>query len=68
MDVNELTNRFVYHATTPDTVALYDEIRGKAREYALWLNEHLPEGRDKSLAMTHLESAVYSANAAVARN
>jgi hypothetical protein len=68
MDIADVTNRFTFHASTPETAALYEEIRGKAREYALWLNSVLPEGRDKSLAITHLESVVYSANASVARN
>lgn len=68
MDINDLNNRFTFHKATPESGALYEEIRNKAREYALWLNEVLPESREKSLAITHLEDVVYCANASVARH
>lgn len=68
MDSTELINRFTFHPATPESAALYEEIRGKALEYALWLNGVLPESREKSLALTHLEDVVYCANASVARH
>jgi hypothetical protein len=68
MDINDLNNRFTFHSANPVSAALYEEIRGKAREYALWLNSVLPEGRDKSLAITHLEEVVFWSNASVARD
>ena len=67
MDKAVIDNNFTYHAPHGTQGDTYDSIRGKAREYAHWLNETLPEGREKALALTNLEQAVFWANAAVAR-
>jgi len=68
MDIQDLNNRFTFHAATPLTAIQFEDIRDRARVYALWLNDLLPESREKSLAITHLEEVVYWANASVARN
>ncbi len=67
MDNAELTNRFTYHP--PDDVRGYDH--GTARSIGLRaaydLNTLLPEGREKALAITKIEEAVFWANASLAR-
>lgn len=68
MDIQDINNRFTFHPATRESAALYEQIRGKAREYALWLNDVLPESREKSLAFTQLEDVVFWANASVARH
>lgn len=68
MDTNDLQNRFTFHASTPETAVIYESVRMHARDFAMWLNDRLPESREKSLAITHLEEVVYWANASVARN
>jgi hypothetical protein len=68
MDAAELENRFSFHpAATPERVQAHEAVRAIIREAASDLNDLLPEGRDKALVMTHLESAMFSANAAIAR-
>lgn len=68
MDTSDLTNRFTFHPSTPETADTYDSIRKAALGIALWLDDVLPESREKSLSITHLEEVVYWANAAVARH
>lgn len=68
MDHGDLINRFTYHAPNAEAATKHADVRGKLLDLALWLNTVLPEGRDKSIAMTKLEEVMYSANASIARN
>lgn len=69
MDREELTNRFKYHPPPNEDVArLHQQVRSVFQSDAYWLNEVLPEGREKSLAITKIEEAMMWANAAIARN
>lgn len=68
MEIEDLTNRFSYHPPSKDRVLLHESIRENGQVLALILNEQLPESREKSLAITHLEEVVMWANAALARN
>jgi len=64
----ELDNRFTYHPPKGDQAIRYEAIRAQARDFAAFLDKKVPDSREKSLAMTHLEDAVMWANAAIARN
>ncbi|WP_430735835.1 DUF7681 family protein [Gracilibacillus dipsosauri] len=66
--VKVIENNFSYHAPTEEQVKKYNEIREKAKELAYLLENHCPNSREKSLAMTNLEQSVMWANASVARN
>jgi hypothetical protein len=66
--LGELDNRFEYHAPKDDQVARYGTIRAKARELALVIAQNTPLSREQALALTHLDTAVMFANAAIARN
>lgn len=69
MDTNDLINRFRYHpAITEESKEAHQNLRRLCLELACDFNDVLPEGREKSLAMTHIEEALFWANAAVARN
>lgn len=68
MSEQDIENRFTYHAPTPEKVKLHEDIRNTAKQWAVALNYSLPDGREKSLAITHLEEVVMWANAAIARN
>ncbi|MCM3294111.1 hypothetical protein M3661_28860 [Paenibacillus sp. MER 180] len=64
----QIENNFSYHAPQPGQPEIYQEIREKAKELAYLIDDLAPNSREKSLAMTNLEQAVFWANAAVARN
>ena len=64
----QIENNFSYHAPKPGQPEIYQEIREKAKELAYLIDLKAPDSREKSLAMTNLEQAVFWANAAIARN
>lgn len=68
MEAIDINNRFMYHKPDADTGNLHQDIRLACRNLALDLNERLPEGREKSLAITHLEEVMFWSNAAIARS
>lgn len=69
MDYGDLENRFTYHPpVTEGQAALYQSVRDQAHELARWINHEVLDSREKSLAITKLEEAVFWANAAIARH
>jgi hypothetical protein len=69
MEQTDIANRFNFHAaTTEEKRNEHTSIRQACRRLADELNERLPEGREKSLAITHLEEVMFWGNAAIARN
>ncbi|MNC41644.1 hypothetical protein D3C75_904180 [compost metagenome] len=64
----QIENNFKYHAPKEGQPAKYEAIRNKAKELAELIDEQVPNSREKALAMTNLEQAVFWANAGVARN
>lgn len=68
MDKEDIDNRFTYHAPKPWQPEIYQNIRSIAKELALYINEMVPEGREKSIAITKLEEATFWANAGIARH
>ena len=67
IDESELDTRFSYHPPDEWQVERYQEIREAAREFADLLTRYCPHSRELSVAMTHLDSVVMFANAAIAR-
>ena len=69
MDIKDLENRFKFHpANTEEKRNEHTSVREHCLELALFINEKMPEGREKSLAITHLEEVMFWANAGIARN
>lgn len=64
----DLENRFTYHPPKGSQVQRYEYIRNWAKWLALHVVDITPACREQSLAITHLEEAVFWANAAIARN
>jgi hypothetical protein len=68
MDAADIEHRFAFHAATTDEKRdAHTSVRQQCRQLADALNEALPEGREKALAITKLEEVMFWANAAVAR-
>ena len=59
---------FTYHPPAAGQPQRYEALRAKAKELAMLIAETTPPSREQSLALTHLETAVMWANAAIARN
>lgn len=64
---DEIDHRLGYHAPTPERVTVHEQIRAALIEASHKLHDLVPVGRDKALMLTHIEEALYFANAAVAR-
>jgi len=59
---------FTYHPPKGDQGDRYTTIRNAAKAYAKLIDNLTPECREQSLAYTYLETAVFWANAAIARH
>lgn len=69
MTSKDIENRFAFHAaSTEEKRNDHSSIRIQCSNLAVRLNEKLPESREKSIALTKLEEAMFWANAAIARN
>ncbi|MBD7984408.1 hypothetical protein H9649_07445 [Sporosarcina sp. Sa2YVA2] len=64
----QLENIFKYHSPKEGQPEKYTAIREKAKELAYLIDKECPDGREKSVAFTNLETAVMWANASIARN
>ncbi|HEX5705609.1 MAG TPA: hypothetical protein VFX97_20575 [Pyrinomonadaceae bacterium] len=68
MPTEEIANRFKHHPPRDEnTVKAHEFVRETLRWVAGKFDEELPAGREKSVAMTKLEEAMFWANAAIAR-
>ena len=63
-----LENNFTYHAPKPGQQERYVALREKAKELAYLIKSTTPSSREQSVALTELETSVFWANAAIARN
>lgn len=66
--LKRIENNFTYHAPFGSQVERYQTVRDGFKELVLMLVHNCPPSRELSLALTHIEDACYSANAAIARN
>lgn len=65
---NDIERNFTYHAPKPGQPERYAAIRAKAKELAELIDAECPLSRERSIAMSNLETSVFWANAAIARN
>ncbi len=67
--IEDIENRFAFHAaTTQEKRDEHTSVRAAHRDLALKVWADVPDGREKSLALTKLEEAMFWSNAAIARN
>jgi hypothetical protein len=64
----QIENNYKYHAPKEGQPAKYEKLREAFKRLAYEIDAYCPDSRDKSTAMTNLETAQFWANASVARN
>lgn len=64
----QIENNFSYHAPKEGQPEKYNELRAKFKELAYLIDEVCPNSREKSVAVTQLETAMFWSNASIARN
>lgn len=62
----DIDNSHTYHAPTPEQVEHYEAIREGARVFSHLLDDHVPDGPRKTLALRNVEAAVMWANKEIA--
>lgn len=65
---DQVEHTFKLHSVDGSQVDKMANIRDKAKELAVLIVELSPACREQSVALTELESSVFWANAAIARN
>ena len=63
-----LDNDFTYHAPTPDQIERYQQIREGAKAFATLIMQLTPSSAEQTLSKRAIETAVFWANSAIARN
>jgi hypothetical protein len=64
----DIEKRFTYHPPKAAQPQRYEAMREGAKQLAYQIENSCPDSREKSLALTKIEEAVFWANAAIARN
>ncbi len=64
----DLRNRFTCHSPCGDQNERYVALRNAAHGLAITICSLTPKSREQALALTHLETAIFWANAAIARH
>ena len=67
-NIPDIEKRFTYHAPKGDQPIKYEAMRTAFKDLAYLVEHYCPDSRERSLALTKLEEAVFWANAAIARN
>lgn len=65
--LNQWLWSFTNHTPSTEGIANIEHLRAQAKNMATSILKVCPNGREKSLALTALESALYSAIASIAR-
>lgn len=68
MNPADIEHRFAFHAATTDEKRdAHASVRQGCRRLADHINDTCPDGREKRLAITAIEEAMFCGNAALAR-
>ena len=66
MTEDQIRRTFAYHTLSPNQRAVIDRIRSLVTEAAVHVAELVPDSRERSLCITHMQTAMMMANAGVA--
>lgn len=64
----ELDKNFTYHAPFGNQPERYNDLRTHSKVLAVQILNQCPPSRERALALTNLEQAMFWANASIARN
>lgn len=62
----DLEHRFAFHPATEQTGPMHDAVRAHCLALAVYLDDLLPAGRHKAMALTAVQETMWAANASVA--
>ena len=68
MSISNVDSMFNSHVMNDEQQTLSNDIRAQIKSVATFIDGALPECREKSIALTKLESALFYCNAGIARN
>jgi hypothetical protein len=57
---------FSFHPATEETGPKHDAVREECKHLALWIERNIPPSRERSIALTHVQEAMWACNAAIA--
>ncbi|ATO48528.1 hypothetical protein P4V86_03190 [Brevibacillus laterosporus] len=63
-----IENNFMYHAPNEEQRKAFEELREQYKQMAYTIGRLCPNSRERSTAMTNLETSMFWANASIARN
>jgi len=66
-EAKRLERDFTYHAPKGTQSQRYEELRGKAKEFAELILLSCPNSRERALAITKIEESIFWANSSIAR-
>ena len=66
MTPEKIVDTFSYHSPGPENQKVHEAIRERITETVLMVADLIPESRERSLFITHMQQAQMFANAAVA--
>ena len=64
----QIEERVKSHELDGHQVNLVENVRGAIKSLLTFINHTCPDSREKSLAMTNIEEAMFWANASISRN
>lgn len=68
MSDERIKHNFSSHTPTPEKADTHEMLRENGYKLCMLIQELCPEGREKSLAITKIEEAIFWANAGLARD
>lgn len=65
---DRIDNNYQEHNLKPDGCILRNKLTDECKKLAHCIDWHCPDGREKSVALTKIEEAMFWANAAISRH
>lgn len=66
--IDDIETRFTYHQPDSKAIERITRVRDAAKEFAYIIAQNVPICADQFMSFTHLDEAVFHANAGIARD